>query len=482
MYKKILIFIFVLQNTIGFSQEEWPPAYQDRRFKESWHNNDKKQVDSLSRDWSDRIKNLSLSKNNKITASVGGQLRLRYMGTVHEEFQDKNSGLFTIRARLNGSIWLGNHFRVYGEGIYSNTTNDNYKRMGIGSPVDKGALLNLFAEGKFGSADKLGVMVWFGRRELQWGHERIISPGNWLTTRRSWDGGGFSILKNNYSLTAFVAKPLIVVPDGYSVRDKETLMWGFRFRNEELHYSTTAGFGTESWSQYTKLLIEPYFINTQRSNVIFYKGNNSDYRNTLGILISGPIKSTPLDFEFEGIYQTGTYGDLKINAYSLTAEIGYNFVGQFVNPHLWFGVDYSSGDNDTTDGWQNTFDPLYPQVSSWFGEHGMVDRKNLFALSANLDIEPLTNLFIRMTYWNFKRSVINDAVYNTSGGILRNPYNNLSLKLGNSVQMSAIYEPSFHWQFTFTYNYWNPGEYFHQTQNNVAFSQHFFMITSQFTF
>ncbi len=479
---KRLAILFIVVCSSGFSQEGWPPEYKDMRFLENWNTDPEQDSAREARDWSDRIKTLYLSSNKKVRASFGGQLRLRYMGTINEEFKDSNSGLFTMRARLHGEFNFGRHFRVFGEGIYSNTTNDDDVRIGGGSPVDKGALLNLFAEGRFELGANNRLTTWVGRREIQWGHERMLSPGNWLMTRRSWDGGGVSFDLKNYSFDWFLANPVIVVPDGYSTRDSETILWGVRMKTLQTDYSPGAGLGGTSWSRHQKMLIEPYFINAQRRDVVFQQSTDSDHRNTFGLLIAGPIRNTPLDFEFEGIYQTGTHGNSEIRAYSLTAELGITFESLYSRPHLWVAGDYSSGDKDPGDQELGTFDPLYPQVSTWFGEHGLIDRKNLTAFSANLDFEPFPAMMLRLTYWNLNRSEQNDAVYNTSGGILRPASGSSSKDLGDSFQFSTTYEPGYHWQLTFTYNYWNPGSFFAETQDTRALVQHFLMITTQYTF
>ena len=91
-------------------------------------------------------------------------------------------------------------------------------------------------------------------------------------------------------------------------------------------------------------------------------------------------------------------------------------------------------------------------------------------------------MMLRLTYWNLNRTEEGDSVYNTSGGILRPASGSTSKDLGDSFQFSTTYEPGHHWQLTFTYNYWNPGSFFSDTQDTSALVQHFLMITTQYTF
>ena len=182
------------------------------------------------------------------------------------------------------------------------------------------------------------------------------------------------------------------------------------------------------------------------------------------------------------MYQFGSFGSASISAYSLTAEFGFIPKSIDWHPHIWFGVDYASGDTDPNDDTLGTFDPLFPQVALWFGEHGLIDRKNLLSLSGNFDFSPFKHVTSRFTYWNFSRASAEDAVYNTTNGILRPAGEGNSKDLGNSIQLTNVYQPAYQWEFTLTYNLWVPGRFFGQTQTEKASSQHFFMVTAQYTF
>ncbi|MBD0400026.1 alginate export family protein [Flammeovirga sp. EKP202] len=456
------------------------PSYADRRYKEVWKLEEWSDRDARAQDWSDVIKNIPLSNNKKIWASFGGQVRVRYMPTVNEEFLPQNSGLFTLRMRAHADIHFGENFRVFAEGIYSNTTKDNSERLGAGTPVTKGAFLNLFAEYKFDLYKQTDLGVWVGRRELQAGHERLLSPGNWLITRRTFDGAGFYIGNDNNKLTGFISKPVIPVPDGYTTRDQNTTFWGLRYESFDVAYNSHAGFGVPSWSSFSKTYFEPYFYGLHRQNAVYEEGVADENRYTVGFLLSGPIKRV-FNYEVEAMYQFGTFGGKNISAYSITTEFGVSFPKIALQPHIWLRFDYSSGDQNKGDGTLNTFNPLFPQVAQFFGEHGAMDRKNLTSFSANVDFTAFKKVKTRLTYWNFMRSSLNDAVYNTSNGILRSGASS-ARDLGDSFQISTIISINRHWEICATYNLWEPGQYFWDTQAGKAHTQHFFMITTQFTF
>ena len=480
--RAILTALMALVLAESWSQDLWPlQAFEDRRFKENWFLCEPSTRDSLSRNFSDRLKNLYLNKEKSLWLSSGGQVRVRYMGTVNEEFQDRNTGLFTLRGRLHAGLNYKNVFRIFAEGIYSNTTNDNSIRIGMGSPVSQGAFLNLFGEMNLPVNDQYIVGFWGGRREMQHGHERLVSPGNWLNTRRSWDGFGAFYGNNKRRISAFWSKPVFVIPDGFSRRDVETVFWGVRYQTDELNYESNTGVRVKSWSSYDELYFEPYLYGLHRKNVVFEQGTEDEERYTLGALLSGPLNFGNFNFELEAAYQFGSFGDANLGAYFASIEFGYA-PDLAWNPHFWAGFDYASGDSDPDDNKLGTFDPMFPQAAQWFGEHGLIERKNLVSYSINADFSPAKKITSRFTFWKFHRANRADAIYNTANGILRPAIPDGSKDLGYSFQLSNVYRPTYQWEFTLTYNFWDPGRFIAQSQTSPAKIQHFFMITSQFTF
>jgi hypothetical protein len=68
-------------------------------------------------------------------------------------------------------------------------------------------MLNAFAEFSTPIAGSWRGGAWGGRRELQMGHERVISPGNWLLNRHTFDGAGAWIDNGRLKIEGFVTRP-----------------------------------------------------------------------------------------------------------------------------------------------------------------------------------------------------------------------------------------------------------------------------------
>lgn len=66
-------------------------------------------------------------------------------------------------------------------------------------------------------------------------------------------------------------------------------------------------------------------------------------RHTFGSRVYG--KFDDFDFDFEGAWQTGTFGPAVISAGFGSGEIGYSFSKLFGTPHLALKADIFSGNN-----------------------------------------------------------------------------------------------------------------------------------------
>ena len=120
-----------------------------------------------------------------------------------------------LRMRAHSDFHLGERSRIYLEGIYSDSLS---KINGSSIPGlktdDSPELLNFFGEFDI-TADADGTTgLWLGRRELQFGRQRLVSSQNWLNSRKSFDGFGGWQMFGTARLSAFLANPVNVVPEG----------------------------------------------------------------------------------------------------------------------------------------------------------------------------------------------------------------------------------------------------------------------------
>ena len=123
------------------------------------------------------------------------------------------------------------------------------------------------------------------------GNQRIISPGNWLLNRHTFDGVGGWLNNRKHRFEGFVTRPRVPIPDRFTRRDDETVLSG-------VFYSTSFAPKPQQ-----NIRFEPYLLDISRKDVTFVQGTADENRYTMGALAQGDLGSTGLDFEAEGIYQ-----------------------------------------------------------------------------------------------------------------------------------------------------------------------------------
>jgi hypothetical protein len=479
----------------------WPPPYyQERRFEENWAATNWDQPHKGARDIFDKLKAIPLEKNGWAYLNVGGQARGRiarqstvtYGGPF--EFQPV---MWTYMFRAYADLHVGPHLRAFGELIYSHTSINGFRLGSISDYKHKnGDFLNAFGEGQ-ATIKGWDTHYWAGRRELLMGHERILSPGNWLLNRHTYDGaGGWLVTPKGKRLEGFLVRPKIPVPDAWSNKDENTTFWGFFYTNDMVrpNKKDDPKAGTHH------VFFQPYLLRIKRDAVTFVQGTADEDRYHFGSLIFGDIGTTGMDFEVEAGYQYGRYRNTisgetgRVHAAMATVESGYRFKTVKWQPRPYASFDYATGDRDLEDTQLNTFDPLYPLAWSFFGFHAAFERKNLMIAGAHLDMNLRKNTFFKATYWpGIWRAQKADGVYDSFGNIVRRPepqsmggstvdLTTASRTIGQQMDVGVAYIPSHHLLFYGTYLYFRPGDFLKQTQTAPKHPMHGVMALAQFNF
>ena len=145
------------------------------------------------------------------------------------------------------------------------------------------------------------INVRVGRQELEYGSGRLIDVREGPNVRLSFDG--------------FMVKSKIAswLTDGFALRPDEDNP-GF-FDNSPDH---TTGF----WGIYAtrplrdKASLDLYYLGLDRKDAAFQRGTAQEVRHSLGARISRLIASDKpaWDFDYEGLWQFGTFGSANIEA------------------------------------------------------------------------------------------------------------------------------------------------------------------------
>lgn len=318
---------------------------------------------------------------------VGGQVRLRYHHEIGMD-QDKQDPSITrfeptehdfmlSRLRLYENWVVDYHTRIYVEGICADTTDDNgtYLPRLIDRNYD---FLNGFIDY---SPDHITTFR-FGRQELVYGAERLVSVTDWANVRRTFEGFKILYREGDWGIDGFYTHYVPVIPNELDRADYKQPFYGVYAVYEGLENDT----------------LDLYYLGYDNN----HHGNpvQTDFSiNTVGARLFG--NRGDWLHEFEAGYQFGRQSGLgqDQDAGFATGGLGYTFSEQEWKPTLWFYYDYASG-NAGGDSF-NGFNQLFPWGHRYFGFIDAVTRSNIEAPNVLLTLKPDANWDLLFWYWRF---------------------------------------------------------------------------------
>ena len=436
-----------------------PPKLHNLRFMENWAPCLCKDCCELDH-WSHNLKARMLTRRPKIWYGFGAQARVRY-----ESFQgmgfgapaDPDDDWLLARLRAHADVHAGDHLRFFVEGIYA----DQWTRDLGPRPIDvnEGDLLNAFAE--ITTADR-NWGVWGGRREIQYGAQRLLSPLDWANTRRTFEGFGGWANSAGHRLDAFAVAPVIVDATEFDEANDNVDLYGLYYTNTSMNCLT--------WDLYGLLL--------ERDNANAFGMTADESRWTVGARALYAMPQTRLDLEVEGAYQFGEFGTQDISAHFVAAELAWRPCMCW-EPRLALAFDLSSGDSDPADNELGTFNQLFPLGHAYHGFADVLGRQNLTAVRARLQVKPAEKLKLGLDYHMFWRTETRDAAYAVTGGVLRPAGGSSESELGSEIDFTATYALDARTKISAGYSHFMTGQFFTDTgaDDNIDFWWASFQLT-----
>jgi Alginate export len=315
---------------------------------------------------------------------LGGQLRERFESSQNPVFglsaPAQNDALLH-RAALSADARKGERFRALVEIVGGFTSG------WTGSPPptqdDPLDVLQAFAETSLPLASGQ-LLVRAGRQELTLGSSRLVSVRESPNIRRAFDGIRAAwVHSENTRVDAFIVRP--VFPDD-GIFDDRSLpaqrFWGV--------YATSmpAALGGSG--------LDTYYLGLRREDASYAQGQARELRHSVGLRAFGARNHW--DWNFEGVWQWGSFGAASIRAWTLSSDAGYTFTTWPLSPRLGLKTDAISGDRSPLDGTLGTFNPLFPKLP-YFSDANLATPANL------LDVQPSVTLSLtdRLSFsvsWN----------------------------------------------------------------------------------
>jgi len=353
----------------------------------------------------DTIKYIRLRQDrNDWFLSMGGEAReiWEQIGNDNWGQQPFMNGYFNERYMLYFDVHYGKHVRSFVE-LKSGL---NSYRIGGPRPIDEKKLDFQVAFLEVGTGeDRRWVKFRVGRQEMEYGSGRLIDVREGPNVRLSFDGFKVKSGIGAWQIDYFALRPDLDKP-------------GF-FDNAPNH---AVGF----WGVYgvrplkKDFTLDTYYLGLDRKTAAFNRGVGHEVRHSIGARLSRPIaQSKPgLDFDYEALWQFGSFGSANIRAWTAASETGYRFPTVPLKPRFSIKADISSGD-DPRRNTLGTFNPLFPK-GNYFGVIATAGPGPINFIDLHPHVETALPHDVTASFdWIFQwRESLRDGVYSVPGFLI----------------------------------------------------------------
>ncbi len=328
---------------------------------------------------------------------AGLQGYVSFGGSLRSRVNVYNNDRFGLQGGRDGEQWLqrfyghvdlhiGERFRVYLE-----LSADYAKATGDLAPgpfdKDKGDVGQAFVDWQSG-ASRWRV----GRQEMSLGSARFMGTRDASNVRRSYDGLRWDIDSANVQGRAFYLQ-LVEVERG---------MFDDSSHHNDSVWGLSSTWGPDSGKA------DVYYLGLRREDVLYVQGVANETRHSFGVRLFGAREDW--DWNIEGLYQIGDFGNDDIRAWTLASIVGYRLPGLRGQPRLALSANVASGDSDPDDNRLETFNPVFPNLA-YFEEAAIYAPQNFYNIEPEISWSVSTRLRVSLDWNFFWRLEGNDAVY-----------------------------------------------------------------------
>jgi len=429
------------------------PAIPDRSYKllredENWtFLRDR----ALRQDFWDPIKYIPLrNRADDWYLTIGGEAReiWEQIGNDNWGQQPYMNGYLNERYMLSFDAHYGKHVRSFVE-LKSGL---NSYRIGGPRPIDEKKLdfqAGCLELGTSKGANSVALRV--GRQELEYGSGRLIDVREGPNVRLSFDGFMVKSKIDSWQIDGFAVRPDLDNPGFFDNAPNHAVgFWGV--------YATRPSPRTMS--------LDVYYLGLDRRQAAFQRGTAQEVRHSLGARISRPVATerSGLDFDYEGLWQFGTFGSGNIRAWTVASETGYRFPTVRLKPRFSAKADISSGDNPSSKT-LGTFNPLFPK-GNYFGVLATTGPGPINFIDVHPHVETTFPHNVTASFdWIFQwRENVLDGVYSVPGFLIRPAGNSQARFVGHRPGTEMRWQVDRHLWFQADYGIFYAGRFLKETQ------------------
>ncbi|WP_342640289.1 alginate export family protein [Rhodoligotrophos ferricapiens] len=398
--------------------------------------------------WWEPLKYIPLDESSETYLTLGGEFRLRYEVYKNNNWGQQpapDDGYLWYRALMAADFHFGPHVRVFGELIGAWAQG----KEPFETPVDETGLdlLQGFADLAIPLGAGTVLTLRPGRQILSYGSERLISARYGPNVLRSFDAAKAFVEGNGWRIDGFYGRPV------------EPGLGDFNDSSDE-NISAWAAYGTTDLPLGTKAGLDLYYIGYDNEDATFNQGTGYERRHTIGARFFGTAQDW--DWNWEAMYQFGTFADGDISAWSVASSTGYTFAEVPLSPHLGLRANIISGDRNPNNPNLQTFNPMFPK-GKYFGELTLLGPENLINLHPTLDLQLGRGWSLggaAVFYWRESKG---DGIYDFGGTLIRGNGGSDAHFIGTQAEIVLTYEHSRNLNAMISYSQFYPGRFIKET-------------------
>jgi hypothetical protein len=424
-----------------------PPTYPEFKLLRQDENWSALRDPTLRTDVFDPLKFIYLNHDGSSWLTLGGEVREQYEYFDNANWgkgpQDDN-GYLLQRYMIHADAHLGENFRFFTQ--FKSGLEDG--RNGGPRPTDRDEfdVHQLFTDERVTFGNNNSLILRIGRQEMSFGSQRLISVREFPNVRRSFDGLRATLHLNDWQIDAFATRPVEIEPGVFDDESSwHTTFWGL--------------YAVAPFKLIPGGKVDLYYLGLDRDDATFDQGTAHERRHSVGTRLWG--KHAGWDWNFEFIYQFGTFGDGGISAWTAASDTGYTFAQALWSPRLGLRADVTSGDRNPNDKDLQTFNPLFPK-GAYFSDTGLIGPQNHIDMHPGIELHPARTITLNADMDFFWRESTHDGVYNIGQTVVRSDGNGGSSYVGSQANGKIEWRLQQHLTWTASYSHFFAGAFLHK--------------------
>jgi len=376
----------------------------------------------------DSLKYIPLSNGDPSSyASLGLDLRERIESTQIDPFgigSHRTNTYLIQRLDMHADIRPDAHWQIFVQ-----LQDDRAYGKDLITPVDKDPLdleqaFVTYRNDVGGGELKVRV----GRQQMGFDLQRFVGVRDGPNVRQSFDAVWLDWESAPWRLITFWSHPVQNLPDEpFDDYSNPRLQYGgFRVERDDIGPGKLSAY----YSRY----------NVERAHYLDGAGN--ERRDNLDVRYQ--IVRGALDWDLEGMRQTGRVGNQPIRAWAVGSRGGYAFVDAPWRPRVGLQLDLASGFRGAEDGIVGTFNPLFPNAY-YFTLASTPTYANLIHARPSVELRPVHNLKVIAALGLQWRETTADAVYVIPNRPLAGTAGQRGRWTGVYEQLRVEWAMSYHW-------------------------------------